>query len=101
MNAAPNEPRAAPGTRTARHDQHPAKDTDPRSRATVAPGEALRRRRAAADRLPPLAGSVRDPLDGLAGELVREVAYDLYDVTDLGLGCAHGDECGRYPLAAP
>lgn len=35
---APNEPRGAPRPGTPRHDQHPAKDTDSRSRATVAHG---------------------------------------------------------------
>jgi hypothetical protein len=41
-----NEARAAPATRTARHDQHPSKSTDPRSASTVArPVDELAARR--------------------------------------------------------
>ena len=88
-----NEKRAARATGTARHDQHPAKDTNPRSSAMVAPVSALRRRRAASDRLEPLANGVRDPFDSLAGIPVRQVEYGTYDVTDLGLACPHGASC--------
>jgi hypothetical protein len=100
MDTAPNEARAAPGTRTARRDQHPAKDTDGRSRAKVAPGEALRRRREAADRLLPLGSGVRDPLDDLAGIPVRQVDYLGYDVIALGLACDHDEQCPARGVAS-
>ena len=67
----------------AEHQQH----------ANVTDVTALRRRRAAARRLPRLDGGCRDPLDELAGRPVRLVEWGGYDVTTLGLNCAHGDGC--------
>ncbi len=71
----------------AEHQQHP-KVTDAAS---------LRRRRAAARRLPPMDDGRHDPLDKLAGLPVLTVKWGGYDVTTLGLNCAHGDSCtARY-----
>jgi hypothetical protein len=88
-----DEPQGAPGAETPCHDQHPAKDTAARSRATVAPDVALRRRRGAAERLVPLASGVRDPLDELAGLPVGHAESLEYDVVDLGLTCDHSEQC--------
>ncbi len=54
---------------------------------------ALRGRRDAALRLPPLADGCRDPLDALAGSAASPVEWGGYEVTTLGLDCAHGDGC--------
>lgn len=55
----------------------------------------IRRRREAARRLPALDGGHRDPLDALAAVPVTgtPVAYDTYDVIDLGTGCCHEGLC--------
>lgn len=54
----------------------------------------IRRRRAASQRLVPLADGRSDPLDGVAVASVRGVAagYGTYDVVTLGLACSHNDE---------
>ncbi len=67
----------------AEHQQHP----------NVTDAVSLRRRRAAARRMPPMDDSGRDPLDNLAGLPVLPVEWGEYDVTTLGLNCAHGDGC--------
>lgn len=54
---------------------------------------ALHGRRDAALRLPPLVYGCRDPLDDLAEIPVRAVEWGTYDVTTLGLDCAHGEGC--------
>jgi len=64
---------------------------------TAAGSDALRRRRDAALRLPPMDDGRRDPLDGLAGIPARTVEWGGYDVRTLGLSCAHCDNCpARY-----
>lgn len=88
-----NEKRAARVTGTARRDQRPSKDTETLSSSMVTHLSALRRRRAASDRLEPLANGVRDPFDSLARTPVRRVEYGTYDVTTLGLNCTHGASC--------
>ena len=88
-----DEKRAARATGTARRDQRPSKDTETLSSSMVTHLSALRRRRAASDRLEPLASGVRDPIDALAGIPVRQVEYDTYDVTTIGLDCPHGASC--------
>jgi len=61
---------------------------------------ALRGRRDAALRLPPLVDGCRDPLDDLAEIPVRAVEWGGYDISTLGLDCAHGDGCrARYRAA--
>jgi|SRR5579872_295835 len=59
----PLSERAAPGGEPPVNVQVPAKVTAERPEATV----ALRRRREAAQRMPPLPDGSRDPLDSLAG----------------------------------
>lgn len=64
---------------------------------TAAGPDALRCRREAALRLPPMEDGRRDPLDGLAGIPARAAEWGGYDVRTLGLTCAHGDDCpARY-----
>jgi hypothetical protein len=89
-----NEKRAARANGTARHDQSPCKGAVTYSTATIALPVQIRRRRAAAQRLTPLADGRSDPLDGLAvAPTPRVVEYGTYDVVTLGLVCSHGPDC--------
>lgn len=60
---------------------------------TAADRAALRRRRGAALRLPPLPDGRRDPLDQLDLPVPRVVEWGGYDVITLGLACSHGEDC--------
>ncbi len=84
---------AAPSNRPPRNVQQAPQLAEPQQQPTAADPVALRRRRDAALRLPPMADGRRDPLDGLAGKPVRIVEWGGYDVRTLGLTCAHGDGC--------
>lgn len=87
------EGEAAPSKGPPPDVQHAAQLAERHQQPTAADPAALRRRRDAALRLPPMAGGRRDPLDGLAGQPARVVEWGGYDVRTLGLTCAHGDGC--------
>ncbi|MGH3191931.1 MAG: hypothetical protein ACRDPY_32850 [Streptosporangiaceae bacterium] len=73
--------------------QHATQLAERQQQPTAAGPVALRRRRDAALRLPPMKAGRRDPLDGLAGKPVRIVEWGGYDVRTLGLACRHDDGC--------
>lgn len=68
-----------------------AKHTEQDPSQTVA-CRGSRGRRGAPRRLDPMGDSGRDPFD-LAATGARMVRWGGYDVTDLGLTCAHGRNC--------
>lgn len=87
----PDKARAAPPPgRAARHDPHQAQSAESLFAVQFT---YVRARRAAAQRLAPLADGVRDPLDSLAGHEIVPRQWGSYDVVDLGLTCAHGADC--------
>jgi hypothetical protein len=85
--------RAARANGTARHNQSPCKGTKVSPLATIALSEEIRRRRAASQRLEPLADGRADPFDARVAEPVRQLVYGTYDVVTLGLVCSHGPGC--------
>jgi hypothetical protein len=83
----------APGQGPPPDVQHAAQPAERHQQPTAAGPVALRRRRDAALRLPPMEDGGRDPLDGLAGKPAHIVEWGGYDVRTLGLVCAHGENC--------
>lgn len=83
----------SPSQEPARSNQSPARETDSRSSTMITPAVGLRRRRAEAWRLDPLASGVRDPFDEQAAAPARQIVYGGYDVVTLGLVCSHGPDC--------
>jgi hypothetical protein len=80
-----------------REVQQPDQLAEHQQHSKLTEAVSLRRRRAAARRLPPMEDGCRDPLDNLASLPVLTVEWGGYDVTTLGLNCAHGDRCtARY-----
>jgi hypothetical protein len=91
------ETNGAPSDGAPREVQQPDQLAEHQQHPTVTDALWLRRRRAAARRLPPMDDGRQDPLDKLAGLPVLTVEWGGYDVTTLGLSCAHGDRCtARY-----
>jgi hypothetical protein len=91
------EGEAPPSTGAPPDVQHATQLAERQQQLTAAGPVALRRRRDAALRLPPLEDGRRDPLDGLAGKPARIVEWGGYDVRTLGLVCAHDEDCpARY-----